>query len=1373
MLRFLILFGLLGGQLLQAGSRTHTIVEMFGVNHGPQIVRYTETFAQPGVRLDTLGAQVNGQPVFFQRRALETHPDGSVKTGEWAFWLHLAARTGRAPDFKEPDPPAASRFKIDLTWGGDKAVSIPPFNQPGVEVKEEGAHVVISTGTARFKLPNNALGKTESGAQGPLAGFSHGSDPQWYGANNYIEGARAQSLKTEFLEKGPLATTAAVTITFDDNTTFRSVMTFVKDSPVMQIEDQTDTSGTWWIDLSSDMAPDTQFASPWFDWESPSQRGSYSEKPIRPWRRQDIRGGEWPNLNEFFRLDPKWHDYQYMKGPVAWYYNKAKQTEKQTAFAMFAWNMSRWHPTYNNRPRAITSDKPGTLMIRVPLVGGPHERTLPSANPSDPIPRIVRTRTAERSWAIAAFAVPDIRPAESFMEEAKQELLATLRQSILKKVGDDKRAMQRRAEGELRAAKQPTTPEAVQQKMTELGWPDKPDADIAADRFKENPAPEEKAIRALAERKASASSNAARNTSIRTLVTLSHLPVQKIRDWIVEWPDSDKNVDRGIYKSREDFARMQTEIKEGKSPLAQKFNAYVEEMNQTLTEETDPKGNKVQKVDRSFGRDWEVAQSVLNADLSKGPLFNYQVRGTMVASPGLIYSVSYADGALNPTTAPRGARLQMWSISLNNYHKETGMEGSNRQAALLGYIFSDPDFWPGRYYDWGIGNPNFHTDMYSIPGIAAAQIHTHPDANTWATFSYREMMADIGRSSWQPGGAWTESPGYTGHTFGVMLPLAHAFRRAGFGNLFEDRNFQTSVRYIMNLAAPFDRRLGKRGQISVGDSAADFSASDVLAQAAAGIAPTNPELASDLMSTYFATQKGGESGILPGKLQDFLMAIDLSIPLNPKWKLESQWYAGFGGILRSQFGTKTESLVAMKAGPARNHYQGDELSFVWYGSGDYLAVDYSSFYGPRMNPDFMHNKVTFGLTTHDPPARTMAFETHEAGDYMVAEHTVQNLSFMAHPYVSQRALWDYQSVTTAPKEVRRHLLLVKHPGGSKIADYLVIRDEIRGNVRDRLNQSALQRALTIVLEETLQSYRRDANYVPSMEEQLMGELRTELKRYGASDAAVQALMEGVSKLKRPPQEGNFSMEKDAGDLQVKLRELLEAGEFKFSHEPQFQAHLYVHDNPKISANRIDFKGQKGVDLALFVATGQDLSKGDLRASGWGHNIRPEGYPFSVNNNGEKIPFNWFGGRWHSFKHGFVIGRDVRLPDDNDPARASLPVWKFGEATQWLSLPFGGKDDMTTVLYPVTSGAPSPQFEALENGDAFRITVDGQSETVHVATGKPVKVVRNGKDLVIAAQIPDIGGEMPARFISRRTLEVKVDKEDDIPTPTAEEPVTDR
>jgi hypothetical protein len=1337
------------------GKKAYVIEDPFGVDHGPQAVRFTHEFTAPGPALNTLAATVNGQRAFFQTRALATHADGSVKTGEWVLWLHLATPNPRS---KDPAPAgSAPKFDVTLTWG-QGAVSPAAFPGTPVKVERQGDYFLINTGPARFLVPNNKLIPAASGRgpQGPVAGFSATDDTAFYGGHGFIEGADLASLTTEPTERGPATIGLALTYADASGATWRSELTFTAGSPVVQIEDRMELSATWVIDISPDLAPDTQFANPWFDWESGNQRGTPSEKPLRAWKRADIRGGEWPDLNEFFRLDPKWHDYQYMKGPWAWYYNKAERAQKRTALGLYAWNMTRWSPTFQSRPRAIVDgDAKGRLRIRVPITGAPHTRTLEAEDPNSPVARIVRTSTASRSWGLAAHPVPEIVSPSATREEALAELRESRAKTVANDVKKEREALRKKVLAELAQAKRQADDSAVEARMRALGWPAQSDEQIVAERLKKDPEPPAAEVQRRAEQLARNRSTPVEGRAVGVLVRNAHLPVTKTKDWVLTWPDMDKNVDRGIFRGLDDLVALQADLKAGKSPLARGVNAHVEEMRKTLVKSTDNKGNPVENVDARFGRDWVTAQRIQTADAATSLVFEYTARGGGYRPDARwIYQNGFTAGALNPTTAPRGVRATIWTNSMNNLHRRSGLSDQNRSMAAMAYIFADPDFWNGRYYDWGIGNPNFHTDMHNIPGMIAAQIHTHPHARRWAAYSRREIYADIARSSWQPGGGWTESPGYTGHAFSVFLPTVHAFQRSGLADVFADPNFRGALEFIENLVTPHDSRRGSRGQMALGDSGPEMR-TEVIRQAALGYAKSEPAFSGNLMAA--SRESATYQGIPPGQLANTLLTSDPSLPSTPDWSLRSRYFGGIGAFLRSRFGERDgESLVTLKAGPARNHYQGDELSLTFWGAGAYLAVDYASFYNPRMNPDWTHNKVTFGLTASSPVAKAMAFATHEAGDLAVAENTNESLQLMTQPYASQRALWDYQAIRTSPKTNRRLTLLVKHPAGSPFADYLVLRDELTGDLNDEFPAAQIESRLRLVLVENLEAYVRDAAYAPSQTESLMDELGRHLRLLGATPEAAEKLVAAARQAAAARRTTPVRLERDAPALLAALDAALKDGSIKFSHAPRSNLHLLVHENPRRSADRLDFKGQMGVDLALYVATGQDAATADINGFGWGHATRPDDFP-KADDPRNALP--WMGGQWHSYRHGPVIGRDVRLPGDKS---SPLPEYKFGEHCQWVSLPFGGKRELAVVLYPVRPGAPAPSFTASEGGKVITVTVGGVSETIHLASDRPVKIVRGGSETVIQDKLPVVGSGQPAHLVAVRNSDAPVDKPDDNP-----------
>jgi hypothetical protein len=142
-----------------------------------------------------------------------------------------------------------------------------------------------------------------------------------------------------------------------------------------------------------------------------------------------------------------------------------------------------------------------------------------------------------------------------------------------------------------------------------------------------------------------------------------------------------------------------------------------------------------------------------------------------------------------------------------------------------------------------------------------------------------------------------------------------------------------------------------------------------------------------------------------------------------------------------------ESFVTVKAGPARNHYQGDELSFYFCSLGTPLALDYACHYSPRPWSASMHNRPDMNGLRPVAVAVRRAFASSDAADVFVADEQTRRISHVpAEPHLTIKPGWEYPTSYLSADEpwtMRRYAMLVKHnPSESKIADYLVVRDEI-------------------------------------------------------------------------------------------------------------------------------------------------------------------------------------------------------------------------------------------------------------------------------------------------------------------------------------------
>ena len=424
-----------------------------------------------------------------------------------------------------------------------------------------------------------------------------------------------------------------------------------------------------------------------------------------------------------------------------------------------------------------------------------------------------------------------------------------------------------------------------------------------------------------------------------------------------------------------------------------------------------------------------------------------------VPNAGLYLARSYQDDFFNPTTYPRRLRAAMADLSAAG--KPVGGPGS----ALIAYVFSDLNYWPGYANGWGVGNPNFHTDMYSKVLETAAMMPDHPHARRWMDFGMADLKDDMQRITFMPGGAGYECPGYHAYAFSHIVGMMSAVQNSGLGDPFQWPETKAAIRYLRHMHTPPDPRLGRRSLASIGDTHPWQGGTGLLfGQVAAGLKESNPDLATECMAVY--RHYYGDQG--SGDLVKDVLAVDQAIQPAPRDALDwaGREFPGFGAVLRSRFGTPHEAFASFKCGEARGHYQGDELSFHFHGAAMPISLDWHCGYHPRPDQEHMHNRVNLGDDENmDAAGRLLAFRTSDAADLAVGEVRSKRLRKM--PKYAHQIVWQAsypRRELQREAHYRRYLMLVKHAGGSPLEDYLVIRDEIGADEPATFNLFVLARA---------------------------------------------------------------------------------------------------------------------------------------------------------------------------------------------------------------------------------------------------------------------------------------------------------------------------
>jgi len=371
---------------------------------------------------------------------------------------------------------------------------------------------------------------------------------------------------------------------------------------------------------------------------------------------------------------------------------------------------------------------------------------------------------------------------------------------------------------------------------------------------------------------------------------------------------------------------------------------------------------------------------------------------------------------LNPTTFPRRVRSSLARML------DEGAPIVSSDLAMLAYVFMDPNYWPGPAYHWGnVGNPNFHTDMYNVPLQIGLLMPDHPHAKRWIDYGVGELHGNLMRDSFA-GGAWAESLSYSAFFFHVV-DYAKRIRDAGVASPFRDwPRLKEVATYLACLHGPVDPRYGSRQRAPIGD--------------------THPgHYIAELRRTG-ALYRGIDDRFAD-QLERFPEAWDGALDIG------SREFYGFGAMLRGHpYDERHESFVTIKAGPARNHYQADELSFYFCSLGTPLALDYACHYSPRPWSASMHNRPDMNGVRPVTVGVRRAFARSEVADVFVADERTRRISHLPmEPHHTTRPGWEYPTTylpAATPWTMRRYVMLVKHdPTKSRIADYLVVRDEIR------------------------------------------------------------------------------------------------------------------------------------------------------------------------------------------------------------------------------------------------------------------------------------------------------------------------------------------
>lgn len=568
---------------------------------------------------------------------------------------------------------------------------------------------------------------------------------------------------------------------------------------------------------------------------------------------------------------------------------------------------------------------------------------------------------------------------------------------------------------------------------------------------------------------------------------------KQIHQTILSWERDPSKAGPNILISRAKFDRIRADLQAGKqttqTQIVREWEVEYRKLRETVDAHADAdrasKDSKAAPADReaaaekakALSSDATAARRKLDSNdfILLAALLGESVSGGANPSADIWLSRRYQDDFGNPTQ--RSTRSLPGGF-LRGDLGSNGKPWGGPQQAAVGYVFTDPDHWPGWMNGWTPGNPNFHTDKYMVVAFVAAAMRDHPHAEKWMTYARQQFDDDIARVMAAGSGVGFECPGYAAYSLGLQLELAHVFENTGAGNIVaENELFRKNAIWHRHLLTPIDQRLGFRHEAPIGDTHRWTSGmNEKFAKIARFYREKDPTFASEMMAVYHMLRQQGAIKKGESFIAD-LLEIDQSIPAANVNEMEwgSHFFDAFGTVMRSRFGTDRETFVTLKAGRARGHYHNDEMSYHFYGVGTPISLDYNCSYSPRGDHAALHNSMTFGRTVENfrhigedkevlakeeigGVAKVLAFASTPDADLSVAEISADRLTLRAVYPEDAKFQYGYPQ-RDAPVRIthRRLMTLVKHPTASPLNDYLVIRDETRSADAQQLNIHLLTR----------------------------------------------------------------------------------------------------------------------------------------------------------------------------------------------------------------------------------------------------------------------------------------------------------------------------
>lgn len=497
-------------------------------------------------------------------------------------------------------------------------------------------------------------------------------------------------------------------------------------------------------------------------------------------------------------------------------------------------------------------------------------------------------------------------------------------------------------------------------------------------------------------------------------------PLDRIKDWVLAWPDNPKTVYPHLYYSPAEFETRRAAFNAWDS--AQPVPALT---NQAASQ-------KLKDVVLKLAED-----AVRRMSVNPGPPHHI--------SCDVWITVNLSDLLLGSGTLTAAERTQL-----------------KARIAFMAYMMNWRGYWaPEMGY---AANPNMTAFCYDSVGLAGLLLSDHPESETWIGSCTTELDREL--ASWvSADGAWIESPGYTRASWSEHGMLLTALKQAGLRDYFRDPRVQKFFRYFFTLQTPPNPEKGLNRTLPIIGNVFGMQAVEEFNVWARGLADADPAL-SGAMQWMWKAFGFGPSAEMKGKAMYLSSGAGPSMwfgnhlgmppyyqvalydplipavkPVQPELLLGGR-FRGFGAVLNSHFGGDKETKLYLREGAYYSHWDVDQGGIVFWGKGAPLVMDHG--YG-EFHPWF-HSRINVNHMYDDDLGEVTTCFAGDGGSFVQGDMTFSRLSLKEHAWVKE---WPFKPEAINGRSMRadwrRRIVFMKDldPDGP---NYLVMRDTVRGEL---------------------------------------------------------------------------------------------------------------------------------------------------------------------------------------------------------------------------------------------------------------------------------------------------------------------------------------